>query len=460
MSLRSVYAVPLALAFVSLGAGAANIAVGPTATGNGSGTDWNNVAQWSSVSPVRGNTYYLRAGTYGGKTVSTAASGTTPITIKKCAAGEGICTSLPGWQDSMGSAEAVFTDSLWVNTSYWVIDGTTGGGPGSWKSGHGFKWTSPAGTNIAYVRLADGVSNIVVRHVKFEQVGNVDVSRVGGTGIYDAGSLYASTFEYLYFENLGALPWFLRTGSGNIFQYNYSGHICGISIADYTQHCEAVVIHAMNDIHFRWNFIMESPSSGGFVKNETTSVDAVRIYGNVFGNGFPINCNWGPCTNWRIFNNTFYNLSSGPVGGDGAYTNLYLQNNVIYNATFTSGLPGTHDYNWYSKVTTGSCSMNPAPHENVTKNYPNACDKIGDTQNPFVNPSGTSPEDWRLTAPIAGWPGVDVCTLDPCTGENKYNLDAFGVERGAGGAWSLGAYEFASGTPTSLASPTNLRVVP
>jgi hypothetical protein len=447
----------LATLLVAVPASAANICVGPTENGNGSGSDWNNVAQWSSVTLSRGNTYYLKEGTYGGKSLSTATSGSTPIIVKKCTAGEGTCTAITGWIDSMGDAEAVFTGAFSISSNYWEIDGTTGGGPGSWKAGHGFKWTSNAGTDISYIIISSDVSNVIVSRAKFEQVGNVDISISRGIGIYNSGNLLNSKFEYLYFDNLGGLPWLLRNGSGNIFQYNYSGHICGMSMVDPNQHCEAIVIHGMGDVHFRWNYISESPSSGGFIKNNTPTSTSVRIYGNIIGNGFPINCNSGPCTNWAIYNNTFFKTRGGPIGGDGGIAGK-IYNFIIYDGV-SARLGAEHDYNWYSKSSV-SCSQQASAHENVTTRYPNNCDILTETSDPFVNSSGTNPEDWQLTSPIAGWPGTNVCVFDSCTGENKYNIDMLGRTRGEDGVWDRGAIEFNSGGVVShLSAPVNLRII-
>ncbi|MGZ6091957.1 MAG: hypothetical protein ACXWUG_08035 [Polyangiales bacterium] len=416
------------------------LCVGPTSTGDGSGSDWNNVAPWSGITPIRGTTYYLREGTYEGKTLSTAAVDTKWIAIRKCTRGEAVCTAIEGWLDSMGDDEAVFTGALSVSTGRWEINGTVGGGPGAWKSGHGFKWTSPAGTRVEYIDLVGSISDVIVAHARFEQVGDTEATIVAADAIYSPGSLSSSRIEDCYFENLGGLPFFLRGGSGNIIQRNYTGNICGMSVKDAGQHCEALVLHDMDDLQFRWNFISESPSSGGLVKNNTPASDAIRIYGNVIGNGFPINCNSGPCSNWRIFNNTFYDVSGGPFGGDGAVSGLLLYDNIIYRGS-SSALAGTHDYNWYSNVPSTSCSMTPAAHENVNKKYPGGCDDVTETMNPFVSTSAGAADAFRLSAPIAGWPGLDVCTLDPCTGEKRFDVDAFGKVRGADGVWDRGAFE-------------------
>lgn len=267
-----------------------------------------------------------------------------------------------------------------------------------------------------------------------------------------------SIFEYLYFDNLGALPFFLRNGSGNIIQYNYSGNICGMSVADINQHCEALVIWDMDNLQFRWNYVAELPSSGGFVKNSDPNSDSIRIYGNFFGNGFPIQCNTGSCSNWRIFNNTFYNINGGPFGGDGAYSGLLFYNNLTYLADGLDSLRVAHDYNWFSRVTNGRCQTNGAVHENINVIMPADCDTYPEIFNPFVNSSGTTPESFMLAVAISNWSGVDVCSFDSCGGENKYNIDVFGNTRGVDGAWDIGAYEHGSSVvvPPGVTLPSSI----
>jgi hypothetical protein len=434
-------------------ADAANRYVRQGATGNGSGSDWTNAYTTLPTPLVRGDTYYIADGTYGGYTFNVA--GTNTITIKKATVADH-GTEI-GWSNAYGDGQAIFTGSINVNSGYLTFDGVVGGGPGSWTSGHGFLFTSNAGTSNRYFEIASGVTNLTVRRTAFIQVGNVNATTAATHAFYNASTVNNSLFEYNYINNIGGLPWLLRGGSGNIIQYNYTGDICGMSVADANQHCEAIVIHSMSDMHFRWNYIAESPSSGGFVKNNTPTSDSIRIYGNVFANGYAINCNSGPCTNWRIFNNTFQN-TRGQVGGDGGQTGLLLYNNIIYNASWAPRLPGSHDYNWYSVITQTACNMLSSANENVNKNFPGSCDNVTTTTNPFVNSSGNNPEDWRLSSAIVGHPGTNVCALDACTGEKKYNLDAFGMTRGSDGAWDRGAYEYASGAgdTTPPSTPANL----
>jgi hypothetical protein len=415
------------------------------APSGGDGSDWGKALQILPGSLERGHTYYIADGTYGSYTFDDAESGTQYITIRKATASDH-GTDI-GWDSSYGDGQVVFdAAALAFNTGYYDFDGQVGGGPDNWKTGHGFVFTSPAGTNIAYISMSSGVSNMYVHHAFFTQTGNTEAYPVGGHGFYDSGTLSNSLFEYCYFDNLGGLPFFFREGSGNIIQYNYLGNICGQSVYDVNQHCEGVVIHGMSNTHFRWNYVADCPSSGGFVKNDVESSDSIRIYGNVFENGFPINCNTGPCTNWRVFSNTFHSFGGGPVGGDGAYgSDNYFYDNIMYGASFLGQLRGSHDYNWFSSCSGLRCTMNSSAHENVCVDCVSGCDSITETLNPFVNSTGDTPEDFRLSAAIIGQNGYDVCQLDSCAGENKYNIDVFGSIRGADGTWDMGAYEFASG---------------
>ncbi|MGZ3771959.1 MAG: hypothetical protein ACXVCP_20065, partial [Bdellovibrio sp.] len=132
---------------------------------------------------------------------------------------------------------------------------------------------------------------------------------------------------------------------------------------------------------------------------------------------------------------------------------------ISFNAN-VSGLPDKHDFNWFSKISSNSCNMAAAAHENIISNYPNDCDVISETLDPFVNSFGTTPESWKpISAAIPALAGTDVCVLDGCNGENKYNLDAFGKLRGASGSWIIGAYEYGATNVLSLKAPANLRVV-
>jgi hypothetical protein len=439
------------LAGWSVSSFAADMCVSPSGAGDGS--DWNNPLGWASFVPLRGNTYYLASGTYGSKTLNTAVSGASLIHIKKAV--DQAHGPSAGWKSQYGAGAAQFeAASLSILTSYWDIDGVTGGGPDAWQTNHGFAFTSPAGAQIHYIGIESGVSNTFFRHISFAQTGDTTAFPALTSAFYNPGDLSTSTIEYCHFDNLSGLPFFLRNGTGNIIQYNYSGDICGASVYDIDIHCEMLVLHDMDDVHFRWNYVAECPSSGGFVKNNVQTSSDIRIYGNVFEDGFPIQCNTGNCTGWRIVNNTFHHLTGGPFGGDGTFSGLLFYNNIVHDGTI-GVLRDTHGYNWFSSVS-GRCQSGANNTENITVR-PGNCDLLNETRDPFVNASGHSPENFKLTAPLGGWPGTDVCSMALCGPENQYQFDIFGKTRGADGVWDRGAYEYEAEAPASLARPRRLK---
>jgi len=409
------------------------------ATGINNGSDWTNAWTALPATLTRGDTYYLADGSYGSYNFNTAVSGSAYVYIKKAtAANHGTNT---GWQDSYGDGTAEFT-GLTINANYLDIDGVTGGGLGNWKTGHGIVFTKSAGISSNFIDIAAGVSDINIRRIKFIEVGNTESGTAGAAGIYTS-TVYNLLVERCYFENLNRLPFFFRNGSGITIQYNYSGDICGVSNFDYTQHCEALVEWTLSDVQFRWNYIADSPSSGGFVKNAPGESSNVRIYGNVFNTGSPVVCNTGTCTNWRVFNNTFVHNNYGPFGGDGAANGLLFYNNISFD---NSALTAIGQYDWMSQIGQNQCQTNANSTNNVIIRRPESCDIVTETLDPFVYSSGDTPEYFRLSGPITNWPGYNVCQLDACTGENKFNIDLFGNIRGTDGVWDRGAYEYAGGS--------------
>src|SRR3989304_6190299 len=107
------------------------------ASGANNGSDWTNAWTVLPSTLTRGDTYYIADGSYGGYVFDDADSGSTWIYIKKATAS--VHGTETGWDSSYGDGQAVFTAQIEFKTNYLEIDGVTGGGPGSWETGHGIK---------------------------------------------------------------------------------------------------------------------------------------------------------------------------------------------------------------------------------------------------------------------------------------------------------------------------------
>jgi hypothetical protein len=406
------------------------------ATGSGSGADWTNASSSLPGSLIRGDTYYLAVGSYGPRVFNDAGTGV--ITLRHAtAADHGTET---GWQASF-EGQAVFTQ-LGIDKGNYVFDGATGGGPGSWETGFGFKVQMPAsGGQSNAVSLGSGVANVTFRHVDFQGRGR---SYTGG----DTDLFYLTNA----YTNLTISRCFLRdTDRTMILSWPSGGNGMTIEYSKFArngiaEHREAWSAGTDSNVIVRYNLFEDIMGTGDIaIVNSNGVADHWDIYGNAFywtGNfndaiintGVIMNRYDATCggsnicvqaTNWHIYNNVIANIANGSftssIAPEGPVVNYVVENNIWFNnKTDDSGVSGANvaDYNWYFGNTKNG---NSGPH-----------DVVG-TANPFTN---WQAGDWTLKAAI---PGLALAA--------PYNLDALGVTRGADGVWDRGVYEFVSGSP-------------
>ena len=433
---------------------------------SGNGSDWANAYSSLPTTLVRGATYYVATGSYGGRTFSTAASGTSVITIKKATVSDhGTST---GWQDSYGTGTATF-GNLYFTTPYWVFDGAYRNS--DWRSGYGFKINVSGGFGSAGIYYGSGplsaswggqdstAANITVRYVEIQGMGldnaNHDVAAKGVWGINNL------TFSYCYFHDFGNCVFMTDHNSGWVIEYG----VYARNSSDATYHAEGLAAQGDDNVIIRYN-IWEDIEGTGYIVNlgrdsNINQADNWAIYGNVFmytpGNPYnrtgvgdgAIVClddsgNKEYATNWKIYNNTFINIpgySSGiefgasPVSGVPNNQNVLVYNNFWWgNPAPASQVLGActgcvSDYNRFDGTSGGTGS-----HSQINSTA---------SQSVFVNYSG---KDFRLTAATA----AGLAQVSP------YNVDANGLTRGADGVWDMGAYEYSSGasdsTPPTLSS--------
>jgi hypothetical protein len=424
----------LATLFSPLYAQAAIHYVRQGASGNGSGSDWSNAYTSLPSNLVRGDTYYVAAGSYAGRTFNTPASGTAVITIKKAIeADHGTNT---GWQSSYGTGQTVFNTQIGFSTPYWVFDGQTGGGPGSWTSGFGFRINH---TGSHAVVVSNSGDNVTMRHVELQ--GN-STDGVQGFRLTGADNF---TLSYWYTENIGNCPFFMVPVSNFLAEYGYVGKFSGSS----SNHSEIASIWGgvKGTTTFRYNIFANVTSTGGLMwDNSNDHTAQLRVYGNVFyksptsrwennANGLIGGWTGGggeDLYNLRIYNNTFYN-TTGTIFTD--FVTRSGDNEVKNNIFYNSSAPGyndiqSHDYNHY--INSGG-TQSEAKGTSATS---------GD---PFVNAAGL---DFNLKADTAA--GLTLAS--------PYNVDPMGTLRGVSGIFDRGAFQYKGSNPSIvLTPPTNLR---
>lgn len=168
--------------------GAANHYIRTGAAGTGDGANWTNAyasfAAAASAGYTRGDTYFVAGGTYAENVyINPTLSGVLVITVKKATvADHGTST---GWADSYGTTVATINGNVEINKGYIVFDGVTGGGPGSYKTGHGFKVYNAATTNVfALDYTATAGPTYEIAHVEIMGAGS------GGSSSAYMGMIY------------------------------------------------------------------------------------------------------------------------------------------------------------------------------------------------------------------------------------------------------------------------------
>lgn len=448
--MRNSFILFLLCALCGISSQAAVICVGASSSGNGSGSDWNNQAQWSSVTLTRGNVYYLADGTYAGKTFSVANSSTTTIEIRKAIVGDSTVEGITGWSSTLGDGQATFSSGCTFTTSYWIFDGMKGGGwaggaPDKTASNYGFTFgTSTFPLNVA--NSGATITSVTLSHIS-ATAPTSDVEKHFIRTANDTALVNNLTVSYCYAYGYNNFTWGTSAGlshDGWIHEHNVFLDVHS-SAAHHGEQFNNNFSKIQN-WHVRYNWI-----EGIYDTQPTMIIGALNndagpyyIYGNVFkdltfadGGICAVNNGFGAHDlSGGVYNNTFVNCESeyssvSIVGGAGNNTML-AQNNIFTDGNYYESTSGTFSHNAYY-----NCATKPSESNQQTFG--------GD---PFTGSNYA----------LAG------ATTAGTTLASPFNVDAAGNTRGADGTWDRGALEFGSGeedetdptvtitTPTSSAT--------
>jgi hypothetical protein len=428
-----IFALVLFLGFTAFGA---TYCVGPSATGSGSGSDWNNLKAWSAT-PARGDTWYLVSGSYAGKTLSVAASGSTPVTFKKATASNYTDITTTGWNSSM-AGQAAITGTITVNSSYWVIDGQTGGGfsvlpPDTNGSNYGIAMTQGA----ICVTIPPPSGNLTLSHIYASAILNDPDAGAGyfvSDGNSGSGTVDSVTLSYCLLVGWGQAIRADKTWSNLLFDHNCYWTIYASSAehanpinASWGEIDSAVVRYSL--------FYKNIPGTWGFsqvIAANNNNWNNAKIYGNVFdhcwagrsiisGNGRSNDAVYGTL----VYNNTFlwsalgYPNDGGGLIGDEVSSGNTFVNNLAYDCNATVGSCSTDDYNEY----VATWNQPTETHGKI----------IAGSYNPFTS-AATQIYSLLTNTPA----GTSLAS--------EYNTDALGHTRTT---WTRGAFEFGSGGPST-----------
>lgn len=403
------------------------------------GTSWCN---FDGTAWVRGNIYWIAGSDtpYNGVCFRNY-SGSGDVTLKKATAdSHGTDT---GWVASYGTKVAVLpymqTQAFAPNLT---VDGSTGGGPGSWDSGHGIKFYTD-NANTPLIGIDTSTNNVTIKHIDAGFAGS-EISTGTSSTLYIIGS-DNTTVEYSYLHDAPCDLAQIRGLNNFIIQFSMLARNHS-SVGG----CHGDVVESDGDssnLTFRYNVILDTEGTYMFGHHTTGTLDGLYIYGNImywedtetytgFSNGMIATLNPGdngPIVNLKFYNNTIYNSPSAQPGiqlyTDGcdgvAYNNIWdTCNTKTVNFSASNVI---HDHNWYRNC--GSIT-----EENIQDGL----------SSPFVD---TETLNFSLLSATNDGNSTIGAT---------YNTDMLGIVRGADGIWDRGAYEYQDTSPTASITSGNL----
>ncbi|MBD3244254.1 MAG: hypothetical protein GF331_26920 [Chitinivibrionales bacterium] len=390
------------------------------ATGSATGNDWHNAYPAVPTTLTRGDTFFIAAGTYGDLCLDDPGEAT--ISLLK-ATGDSHGTD-NGWRSEYGTGVARFS-SIDCFAGNYIIDGQSGGGPGSWFDGHGFEILFES-TGFFF---AEPVENIAIRHVlvhspSITNRGTAIKGTVGSVTNLTVSHCAVHTFEGPHFHAKG---W-----QNVLIERNYFGH--NNSTPEW--HAEFWSDLGNTNIQFRHNLFENIEGTAVFAGVNSGDSRDWSIHGNVFYRCTYLmmfcyesgsSSNKSTATGFRIYNNTVVGPGEGTIGIDRGSDNI-VSNNLYYNIKEPQG------YVVLRGATFKSNQFNDCDFRVTTLDATNKQDMRG---NPFKQYSteGLRHCDLSLAAPstVQGTDLGDAC-----------QLDLTGISRGCDGYWDCGALEFDS----------------
>lgn len=460
VGLRCSVLVLLALALRASDTFAACHVVTPTGSGAKSGADWNNAMAGISNNLVRGDSYYLGPGNYGGFSHSEALSGSLDITIKRAYIADH-CTDA-GYVDAahgQPGGQAVFT-GIWTYTGHWVFDGnypnrkpTTITETGIYVDGTGC--TSSNCWTVSLSQTGSANSNFVIRNLAIQGGGDAKADTNPDQNIRVLGPASNYLVQYVMVYRSSNTPILLRAVTNFVVDHS----LIEQNITTPANHGECISDSDSDNITISFNTFKNTSGTGCIVElNAGTASTASNwnIYGNLFfsdpatrggyGNGVVSCINNQSASNWKFFNNTIANiggslstrLNFGTGSGNCIPSGIVAYNNLWYNSVRADHTgPITTGYNTYVQMTS------------VTDQGTQTIDSATGA-NPFVSDVN---ENYHLRADtnltpinLTNLSGLASLALNLVLGDD---VDIDGVKR----TTSRGAYQYLSSASSSAPAP-------
>ena len=278
-----------------------------------------------------GDTVYIADGTYNGLLLNTPESGTSVITIKRCAVSDATCTTATGYSATDHDGQTLIAgavDGLSFQTGYWVVDGLTGGGPTSWNTGFGIKVAyTGAADAIMISKTGSSITDIALRHIQVEGLGREVANANYGTSLKCLNcSNITVSYCHLYKSFKGIADF--QHGSNIIVEYSKLGPNGKSSPAEESIHGFGLGGRDLDTYTIRYNLFEDIAETYyiGFTNDAVGEIAKdCSIYGNIFWESRTLAGTTNikvvglsrpntTVTNFKFYNNTIVNMLDGGLG--------------------------------------------------------------------------------------------------------------------------------------------------
>jgi len=454
-------------------ASSANWYVSKAASGANNGTTWTNAWQdfnninFSSV--ACGDTIWVAGGTpySGSMTLSKTCTSSAVLMIRRVLSTDSVPVAAAGWNSSFDSQVVNNNGTVTLAGSYITIDGRVGDAPTGVP--YGIQWAYTGNSVTAFGNTSTTISNITLSHIEaFGPSCAGTGSCTGNTwGLnLNQGQDNNTLVDHCWLHRFAEVIRPYQT-TGLTIQYSSIGEDVYVTNADHEDisycgpPCTNITLA---------NSRFYSSGNDGFFFDYGGGTNVV-VYNNIFfhsgGNEFTT-CKQSPCGPYYLYNNIFESDGTGSDGSGNEYSWAWIGggttlasgsqvvNNIFYNTSPDSG--GMTSSESYNAATLANGNSPPSctgcfqySLASPVRNFAGWVDMYpsGATSTTIVK------ADFHLTATGATlFQGKGQNLTSLCTTIPGLCKDVDGNARPTSGGWTVGPYEYVSGTPTQPSALT------
>ena len=301
------------------------------ATGDGSGSDWDNALHQLPASLLRGYTYYIANGNYPAYVFDDATNANELITIRKATSDEhGVET---GWDNTFSDGEALF-GQIEFETGDYVFDGCM---PGGFRVVGGYQGeviNIPSSSNNIHIKYVDVDGNFTLTGGSHTDGACTGVDIRGSNVIIESSDIYNIADDGI--AMIGNDQLLIKSSKIHMLHGCGTDGVCNGPC--YNGHSDGIEIFNATNIKVIDSMVYDVQSSAAFYTSDLPPDAKIRnltLINNIFYSptgSFSAYLNH--VVDAKVMNNIFWGRTQGSRFGGlavGDVSNVEMKNNIILN---------------------------------------------------------------------------------------------------------------------------------